>query len=159
MPVDTEKALGAEHVDLPFRAPDRAPKGRLPTVKSGNGFSFEVNGGSEAGVAARRAVVAGNGSLPDDVRENILLLLTELVTNAVRHAGVGPDRSLHVELRRWTQRVRVAVVDPGSGFTRAEPPSRSGGLGLFLVDRIADCWGVRSEEAGTCVWFEIEFAK
>jgi anti-sigma regulatory factor (Ser/Thr protein kinase) len=123
-------------------------------------FAFELDGGVEAPVAARRAVVAGDGRLPTAVREDVLLLVTELVTNAVRHAGVGPGGSLQVELRRWAQRVRVEVVDPGTEFTRVRPRlSRDdpGGWGLVLVDRIAARWGVGRGPAYTRVWFEIEF--
>ena len=123
-------------------------------------FAFAVSGGEGAGSAARRAIVAGDGALPEPVRDEVLLLATELVGNAVRHAGVGPDESLQVEVRRWPRQVRVAVVDPGAGF---EPPGPStdgpGGWGFVLLDRIADRWGVRREPAGTCVWFEIEFGR
>jgi anti-sigma regulatory factor (Ser/Thr protein kinase) len=124
-------------------------------------FAFELNGGVEAAVAARRAVGGGDGRLPTAVREDVLLLVTELVTNAVRHAGVGPDGSLQVELRRWPQRVRVEVVDPGTDdFTRERPRMTRdypGGWGLVLVDRIAARWGVGRGPAFTRVWFEIEF--
>jgi hypothetical protein len=41
-------------------------------------------------------------ALPGSVRDDILLLVTEPVTNAVRHGGVGPDRSLDVALERWS---------------------------------------------------------
>jgi anti-sigma regulatory factor (Ser/Thr protein kinase) len=125
-------------------------------------FAFTLNGGDGAGSAARRAIVAGDGALPAPVREDVLLLATELVANAVRHAGVGPDESLQVELRRRPRQVRVAVLDPGAGF---EPPAPSasgddpGGWGLVLLDRIADRWGVSLEPAGTCVWFEIDFER
>jgi anti-sigma regulatory factor (Ser/Thr protein kinase) len=103
-------------------------------------------------------VLAGDGALPASVRDDILLLVTELVTNAVRHGGVGPERSLHIGLRLWPRRVRVEVVAPGAGFTPARARSRggeSGGWGLFLVDRIADRWGVRGMASGTCAWFEL----
>jgi anti-sigma regulatory factor (Ser/Thr protein kinase) len=103
-------------------------------------------------------VLARNGTLPASVRGDVLLLVTELVSNAVRHAEVGPEQYLRVELRFSPRRVRVEVVDPGSGFTPAQGPSRggeSGGWGLFLVDRIAHRWGVRRTASGTCVWFEI----
>jgi anti-sigma regulatory factor (Ser/Thr protein kinase) len=43
-------------------------------------------------------------------------LLTELVTNAVRHADAGPDRMVRVELRQRPGAVRVAVFDEGPGF-------------------------------------------
>jgi anti-sigma regulatory factor (Ser/Thr protein kinase) len=123
-------------------------------------FAFELAGGLEAAAAARRAVVAGDGRLPTAVREDVLLLVTELVTNAVRHAGVGPDGSLQVELQRWPQRVRVEVVDHGSDLAPIRSrPSRAdpGGWGLVLVDRIAARWGVGRGPSFTRVWFELEF--
>ena len=92
----------------------------------------------------------------------MLLLLTELVTNAVRHSGLRPDESVHVELHQWSQRVQVKVVDTGTHFTRIRPTAtedQSGGWGLFLVDRIASTWGVGRSASGTCVWFEIEFER
>lgn len=122
------------------------------------GLAFSVNGGIGASSAARRAVLAGGGAVPDAAREDILLLVTELVTNAVRHADVGPDRSLRVELTRWLQKVRVEVAHPGSGFEHnPEPPApeATGGWGLVLVDRIADRWGITNGTRGTCVWFEL----
>jgi anti-sigma regulatory factor (Ser/Thr protein kinase) len=119
-------------------------------------LAFSVNGGLEAGSAARRAVRAGDGAVPSSAREDILLLVSELVTNAVRHAGVGPDQSLRVELTRSPRRVRVEVVHPGNGFRHkpARPSSDAdGGWGLILVDRIADHWGITSRAADTRVWF------
>jgi anti-sigma regulatory factor (Ser/Thr protein kinase) len=127
-------------------------------TSSGTRCAFTLNGGRDAALAARRAVLARNGVLPASVREDVLLLVTELVTNSVRHADVGPEQSLRVELRFSPRRVRVDVFDPGTGFTRALAPSRgdeSGGWGLFLVDQIAHRWGVTPTASGTCVWFEI----
>jgi hypothetical protein len=52
----------------------------------------------------------------------------------------------------------VEVVDPGTHFESPAPPtggSASGGWGLFLVDQIAERWGVCPASAGTCVWFEL----
>jgi serine/threonine-protein kinase RsbW len=121
-------------------------------------LAFSVSGGLDAGSAARRAVLAGDGAVPASARDDILLLVSELVTNAVRHADVGPDRSLRVELRRWPRRVRVEVTHPGNGFEHEpEPPAPNagGGWGLVLVDRIADRWGITSGTDGTCVWFEL----
>lgn len=134
------------------------PASAVNGTGSGKGFVFEVRGGPEAGVAARQAVLASNGALPASVRADVLLLLTELVTNAVRHAGVGPEQPVRVGLRGLPQRVRVEVTDPGSGFARVHPRSNgdeSGGWGLLLVDRIADRWGAWPTASGTCVWFEV----
>jgi anti-sigma regulatory factor (Ser/Thr protein kinase) len=132
----------------------------VQTADPGKGFAFELSGGLDACAAARRAVVAGDGALPTAVREDVLLLVTELVANAVQHAGVGAEASVHVAVRHWPQRVRVEVVDPGTDL--AIPRTRvsgdvPGGWGLVLVDRIAARWGVGRGPSRTCVWFEIEF--
>jgi anti-sigma regulatory factor (Ser/Thr protein kinase) len=106
-------------------------------------------------------VLAADGALPASVREDVLLLVTELVSNALRHGEVGPERYLRVELRFSPRRVQVGVIDPGTGFTRTLAPSRgdeSGGWGLFLVDQIAHRWGVRRMASGNCVCFEITSA-
>ena len=76
----------------------------------------------------------------------------------MRHGGAGPDRPVNVEVQRHDDRIRVQVADAGTDF---EPPAApvpgdsSGGWGLFLVDRIAERWGVNPAPAGTCVWFEL----
>jgi anti-sigma regulatory factor (Ser/Thr protein kinase) len=113
---------------------------------------------SGAAAAARRALRDGNGVLPPAIRGDVLLLLTELVTNAVRHAGAGPERPVQVQLQHRAGCVVVAVADEGPGFTwdpTAPAGSESGGWGLFLVNQIADRWGVERTTSGTRVWFEI----
>jgi anti-sigma regulatory factor (Ser/Thr protein kinase) len=125
---------------------------------AGQSFEFRLDGGPTAAFEARRAVLAADGSLPAPLRDDLLLLVTELVTNAVRHAPVGPEQSIRVAIDEGPGRVRVEVADPGGRFTRAHPrhrPDESGGWGLVLVDRIADRWGVRRTARGTSVWCEI----
>jgi anti-sigma regulatory factor (Ser/Thr protein kinase) len=115
---------------------------------------------SGAPAAAREALRNGNGMLPDGIRDDVLLLVSELVTNAVRHAGAGPDRPLQVQVLRGPRWVVVTVGDEGPGFTwHPAPPAgnESGGWGLFLVDQIADSWGVECTTSGTRVWFEIAY--
>jgi anti-sigma regulatory factor (Ser/Thr protein kinase) len=122
------------------------------------GFAFEIRGGPEAGCAARQAALASNGALPGAVRADVLLLVTDLVNNAMRHAGVRPMQVVRVELRRLPQGVRVEVTDRGGRVARVHPRSNgdeAGGWGLLLVDRIADRWGARPTASGTCVWFEV----
>jgi anti-sigma regulatory factor (Ser/Thr protein kinase) len=136
--------------------------GRREPVNQGPGdrFGFELSGGLEAAAAARRAVIAGDGRLPTAVREDVLLLVSELVTNSVRHADLGPEEAIQVEVVCWPQRVRVEVVDPGTEVTPVRPrlsPDTAGGWGLVLVDRIAARWGVGRGPAFTRVWFELEF--
>jgi anti-sigma regulatory factor (Ser/Thr protein kinase) len=121
-------------------------------------LSLELPATPTAAPAARRALLADRGTLPPSVRDDVLLLVTELVNNAVRHAKAGADRPLRVEVRHRAPTLRVAVFDEGTGFTSDGPRSEgdeSGGWGLFLVDQIADRWGITPTGSGTCVWLEI----
>ena len=108
-------------------------------------------------VAAARAGVADLDSLDERTREAVLIVVSELVTNAVRHAGLTSAESVIVRASRLADRVRVEVVDNGPGFDRdrvAEiPPSVHGGFGLRLVEQLAERWGV-APDTGT-VWAEI----
>lgn len=118
---------------------------------------FELSGGVDAPLEARRALLAGDNSIPAAIREDILLLTTELVTNAVRHGGVGPEQSLSTEVRWWPGRVRVDVTDPSpaSDFGARSLDSGEGGWGLYLVDQIAHRWGIKHTPSSTKVWFEL----
>ncbi|MEX2406477.1 MAG: PAS domain S-box protein [Actinomycetota bacterium] len=111
----------------------------------------------EAAASARRALDLIGQRLSRWALENAKLLVSELVTNAVRH---GPHRSgAEVRLRATLRpdAVRVEVTDEGVGFV--QPPASGllavGGWGLVLVDRVADRWGI--EDGGpTRVWFELD---
>lgn len=96
--------------------------------------------------------------LPRKVREDATLLVSELVTNAVRHALGSGTAEVELRIRSEPGRIRVVVSDPGGGFEPAarQPTAGEGsGWGLYLVDRIADRWGVLSKDRNE-VWFEID---
>jgi serine/threonine-protein kinase RsbW len=146
---------------MPGRRPDQVPSSVARTDPAET-LVFELASGPTAGSRARRELVAGNGTLPSSVRDDVLLLVTELVTNAVCHSSAGPDALVCVAIRRGTDMVRVAVSDGGTGFTTDAPLERNeaeGGWGLALVDRIADRWAITPTASGTCAWFEIEYAR
>jgi serine/threonine-protein kinase RsbW len=90
--------------------------------------------------------------LADGAIHTLRLLVSEVVTNAVRHG----NNDQPVELRAsWNSEVRVEVRDRGQGFTptpRIGALDEPGGFGLFLVGRLADRWGVETN-GGTTVWF------
>lgn len=94
--------------------------------------------------------------------QDLLLLATEVVTNAVRHAtSGGDDVEVLVDVQR--ERVRLEVRDPGPGFEPRATPDPSawpdpdaGGWGLYLVERLAERWGVERRPGGTVVWFELD---
>jgi anti-sigma regulatory factor (Ser/Thr protein kinase) len=122
-----------------------------------------IRGGDLAPGAARRAFDNFvNGELSDRQRTNAGLLVSEIATNSVRHAAMGPDDSIELTLSMSSSGVRVAILDHGPGFDPAaarmpKDGRREGGRGLFLVDALADRWGVEGDGA-TSVWFEMSRA-
>ena len=95
--------------------------------------------------------------------EDAQLLTTELVSNSMRHAGLGPDDVIVVTVTCSPGILRVTVQDEGTrklpehilaGSIRPSPTGRSG-WGLFLVDKLATRWGTK---VGGRVgfWFELE---
>ena len=122
------------------------------------GVEVVLRGGIDAAWSARRAIADSDPTLSPSLRDDLSLLVTELVTNAVCHGGATPDRPIKLEIRRQADCIRVEVVDPGTRFDPPAPTTNgdsSGGWGLFLVDRIADRWGVSHAPDGTRVWFEL----
>lgn len=104
---------------------------------------------------ARRAVEELGDAIDPSVRPDVMLLVSELITNSVKYGGEG-DLLLQIE-QRGPKSVRVEVVDQGAGFVpqaRDRPVTTAGGWGLHLVEELADRWGVH--EGSTHVWFEID---
>jgi anti-sigma regulatory factor (Ser/Thr protein kinase) len=106
---------------------------------------------------ARRFVVAtlaewGLTHLADDVA----LLVSELVSNVVRHTDVGAV----MQLTRDALHLRCSVVDRGGNLPHRRHPSPSdqSGRGLLLVDTIASSWGSMTTAGRTEVWFEVSLA-
>ena len=108
---------------------------------------------AESIAKARSKVCAAiEPGLANGASDTLRLLVSEVVTNAVRHGGNGHPVQLHAS---WNAEVRVEVCDQGEGFTptpRIGDLNEPGGFGLFLVGRLADRWGVETND-GTTVWF------
>jgi anti-sigma regulatory factor (Ser/Thr protein kinase) len=94
--------------------------------------------------------------IPLDALEDVRLLVTELITNALRHGAVRPGDNLSVKAQVSGETVRIEVRDPGrDGEVKPRRPGpRGGGYGLYLVDRLARRWGVDSNDE-TVVWCEV----
>ncbi len=122
-------------------------------------FELELPRGLDSAAVARRALDGLFGKLPEDQLGDVRLMVSELVTNALRHAELGVADSIHLTVTVTAATVRVEVSDPGKGFDPVEDvptdPDRSAGWGLFLVETLADRWGV-DRSRGTCVWFELD---
>jgi len=91
--------------------------------------------------------------LADEEIEDVALLVTELVTNAVRHAG--SRIRLSIELDERCLRVEVFDESLDEPIVRVPRPDELGGRGLHLVDAIATHWGCRVVDDGKVVWFEL----
>ena len=122
---------------------------------AGNGFRLQLSGGALAAGRARRELSRLRDDLDPPLLDSVLLLVTELLTNSVRHAGAD---SMELAVKVGSESVRVEIANPGSHF---EPVQRDGevdpdaGWGLFLVDRLSDAWGVVEEPGRQRVWFEV----
>jgi anti-sigma regulatory factor (Ser/Thr protein kinase) len=101
------------------------------------------------------------------VLAGVVLMTSELVTNAVRHASAGRPSTVGLRVAVFPKYVRVEVDDPGQGFDPSEHTFEGGrisgpghgGRGLFVVDRTATRWGSGRGQTDRgrrfSVWFEI----
>jgi anti-sigma regulatory factor (Ser/Thr protein kinase) len=118
-------------------------------------LSLRLSGGAEAATTARRALGRLRGDLDPSVMENMRLLVTELIANSVRHAS---EDQVGLKVLVTRPSVWIEVSDEGPGFepeARVEGQDEGSGWGLFLVDRLAERWGVVRDAGQTRVWFEL----
>ena len=122
-------------------------------------MSVEFEPGATAAGEARAALASLDGRIDGGVLDDIRLLVSELVTNSVRHSEAARDLVRLAVLSRGDT-VRVEVSDGGHGFrptARTKAQDEAGGWGLHLVDRLASRWGVERGRP-VRVWFEIDAA-
>jgi anti-sigma regulatory factor (Ser/Thr protein kinase) len=120
-------------------------------------LQFSVNGGIDAAATARYTVTGGLGEeVAQRTIEDVLLVISELVTNAVRHAGADTEgETIEVTVKNTGDAIRIEVVD----FAPAtEPQLRRdddpGGMGLVVVSGLCPRWGTEQEEGRKTVWAE-----
>ncbi|ODA70022.1 Histidine kinase-, DNA gyrase B-, and HSP90-like ATPase [Streptomyces sp. AVP053U2] len=111
----------------------------------------------ESAATARRltqVVVLRHWGLGAAITEDAVLLVSEFVGNAVRHTGA---RVFGLRLRRRPRWIRVEVRDPSRGLPCLMPVQELdiSGRGLFLVDALADRWGVDLLPRGKTTWFDM----
>jgi anti-sigma regulatory factor (Ser/Thr protein kinase) len=124
---------------------------------TGNRLSLVLPGGPQAASEARSALRLLARELAPDLFQGLRLLVSELVTNSVKHGGAGPDDLIRLEVVASAGGVRAEVADLGPGFeVRPPAPARhgEGGWGLVIVERVAARWG--ADEGGRRVWFDLE---
>lgn len=92
----------------------------------------------------------------DDPEEVALLLTSEVVSNAVRHAATELAVRLHLDEETATLRIEVADADATMPQVRDQSPDATGGRGLVLVEALAERWGADRTATGKVVWFELD---
>jgi anti-sigma regulatory factor (Ser/Thr protein kinase) len=103
---------------------------------------------------ARRTLEALRLSLDGPVVDDAALLVSEVVSNSVRHAGLDAAEAIEVRVRGSRAMLHVDVIDPGPGFEPQTRQSQDDGWGLWLLDQLATRWGVEHDET-TRVWFDL----
>jgi anti-sigma regulatory factor (Ser/Thr protein kinase) len=138
----------------------RAPRPSAVRPRRARRLEVVVASGIDAPATARTAVAAWlSPQIPERVIEDAQLLVSELVTNSVRHARLAAGAAIAVSVEVFDAFVRVEVQDPGDVAIGAVAPDREqgGGFGLYLVQTMAQRWGSR-HEGTTCVWAELAIA-
>ena len=118
----------------------------------------KVPAGPEGAGLARQRLSGLERELGREVLDNLRLMVSELVTNSIRHAGLASGTRIELNVQVGSGRIRVEVSDPGPGFEpQPVTPSlyQTSGWGLYLVDQLSDRWGVIRGDS-TKVWFELD---
>jgi serine/threonine-protein kinase RsbW len=151
------EALKAENVAL--RAACVALDGENGPVEGGEVLEVRLPVDHRAPGAARLLLEVLRGRISPTVLEDAQLVVSELVTNSVRHSGASGEADIVVRVQLSGMSVRLEVADPGSaGVVGPVVPDwqRGGGFGLNLVCAVSELWGLeRLAAGGTRVWAQI----
>ncbi|MBB4663574.1 ATP-binding protein [Conexibacter arvalis] len=129
--------------------------------RSPGGVAIALDADADAPTRARHAAAAALGTWPSDRRDSVLLVISELVTNAVRHGSCDRRDRVALTIRRRDDTTRIEVVDSRARGGRVEEIDRGDGVqrsgwGLPIVAQLTDRWGVERGPGRTCVWCEID---
>jgi anti-sigma regulatory factor (Ser/Thr protein kinase) len=116
---------------------------------------YSIDAKADGPARARRIVAEELGELVSPpILENLQLLVSELVTNGIVH-GAGTSKDTVMLDLLADDGVRCAVIDHGPGFIPSDPAREHHGMGLKIVEQLADRWGVVRSQQETRVWFEL----
>lgn len=113
--------------------------------------TLELGAGADQMAEARSWAQDLLGDLDDDSLADAVLVLDELVSNALHH-GAAPAE---VRLVRTAGRLRIEVTDGSPRPARPRAPDLTGGRGLVLVEACSSQWGQWTHDAGKTVWAEL----
>jgi anti-sigma regulatory factor (Ser/Thr protein kinase) len=124
----------------------------MPTAARTEEVLLALEPRPESARLVRRALAAHG--LDEDVEHAVTLLATELVGNAVRHAGLDNAQRIVFFARLGEDFARVEVADPGPGFDPQTVVTE--GFGMRLLEKLSHRWGVDTTARGCRVWFEVD---
>ena len=93
------------------------------------------------------------------MQETAVLIVSELVTNAVRHARETDVVEVDLHVTRPCLRIEIQDSDRHWPQPRIPGGFEESGFGFVLVDALADKWGVRETTAGKAVWAELDMGR
>jgi hypothetical protein len=115
----------------------------------------QFGGDRTSAAAGRQFVCDATADLPSEIREQLVLMVSELATNSLVHAATG----FEICIDRFDSRIRVEVTDVGGGQPALRSPGsrEPHGRGLQIVKALSDSWGTSqmSDRVGKTVWFEL----
>lgn len=156
--------MNAAHVSTGPPHESRERIGRSEAALPG-GLELTLAADEHAPMLARRAAGGALASWDPDRREIALLVISELVTNAVRHGSRGARDAVELTVRRTGRSTRIEVRDRAAlerTVQPAAPPSEltdaRSGWGLPIVAELTDSWGVDQRSGRTSVWCELRDA-
>jgi anti-anti-sigma factor len=134
---------------------------RLHVGTAGDDLDRRFPASTEAVAESRRAFDAAFPELDSDIRDDARIIVSELVTNGIRHGATEQDGWVRLVVRRQDNLLRIEVSDSNGSETQPHiperDPNRTSGWGLMLVERLATRWGV-STTGVTTVWCEVAVA-
>jgi transcriptional regulator with XRE-family HTH domain/anti-sigma regulatory factor (Ser/Thr protein kinase) len=105
---------------------------------------------------ARQALSVVAEDIPEAILQSACLLVSELVTNSVRHGPSTAEATIGLFVTTDRDSLRVEVADGSAKAARPRTPTETGGYGLTLVAELADRWGAGRERARNVTWFELD---
>lgn len=121
----------------------------------------DLSGSPRSSGQARNATrqILNEWDVPASAIDDALVVVSELVTNAIRHAGTSS--TLEMELSHSREWLRVALRDGSSAppMPRVADPTAEDGRGMAIMSALSDRWGIEPYDGGKRVWLEIDLVR
>jgi DNA-binding NarL/FixJ family response regulator len=152
------RAVGALAKDIPLsRLPDAIKDlgALVDAVELALHSEERTLPGVPASARAARQVLAAalDGWCEAEVQDAAALMISELVTNGIRHAA--SDVRVRISVGARTVRVEIGDQSPDVPVMRTPQPTDIGGRGMRIVDELSMRWGIEARRTGKSVWFEL----